>query len=222
MQAMLSNCKSNPVEEPPNEACSALAASFDYAKGQACRYEGQIPDEPIGDKFALAYLPGCVSFRICALQQCSRRRCADLGTGQKKNIPWSSGARPTCPARIYKVSKSAIRMNQQRRCRQADLRTRVPRYAGRSKVRHACGWDLLAVRIKTDNLRDLLSYHDYHSRPEWEAGPSAVCCNAERRTKCREQVLPVEREGGWYAPVVLLPSFLDHNCTSHSNYLPSC
>ena len=58
---MINNCKSNPVEEPPQQACKALAASYDYAKGQSCTYEGQIPDEPIGYDFALAYLPGCVS-----------------------------------------------------------------------------------------------------------------------------------------------------------------
>lgn len=58
---MITNCKTVPVEEPPEKACAALAPSANRAKGDACMYENKIPDEEVGYKYALKYLPGCVS-----------------------------------------------------------------------------------------------------------------------------------------------------------------
>ena len=61
LKSMLRDCQNPPVEEPANMACPALAPSYDQQKAFDCRYEGQIPDEPIGATGALRYLPGCVS-----------------------------------------------------------------------------------------------------------------------------------------------------------------
>jgi hypothetical protein len=63
LRGMLRDCQNPPVEEPANMACPALAPSYDQQKAFDCRYEGKIPDEPIGASGPLRYLPGCVSAR---------------------------------------------------------------------------------------------------------------------------------------------------------------
>lgn len=64
LQNMISNCKTVPVEEPPEKACAALAPSANRAKGDSCMYENMIPNEEVGYKYALRYLPGCVSLLL--------------------------------------------------------------------------------------------------------------------------------------------------------------
>jgi len=61
LQRMITECRTVSVEEPPEKACPALKPSADRAKGDACMYEGKIPDEEVGYRYALRYLPGCVS-----------------------------------------------------------------------------------------------------------------------------------------------------------------
>lgn len=61
LQNMISNCKTVPVEEPPEKACAALKPSANRAKGDSCMYENMIPNEEVGYNYALRYLPGCVS-----------------------------------------------------------------------------------------------------------------------------------------------------------------
>lgn len=68
---MINECKTVPVEEPPQKACAALVAS----SVAGCEHEHQIPNEPVGEEYALDYLPGC-------------------------NLVWNSGPKPTCSLRL--------------------------------------------------------------------------------------------------------------------------
>lgn len=61
---MINNCKTVPVEEPPEQACAALKPSADRSKGDKCHYQNNIPDEEVGYTGAIKYLPGCVSLGI--------------------------------------------------------------------------------------------------------------------------------------------------------------
>jgi hypothetical protein len=74
---MLKNCKNVPVEEPPNQACAALAPSYNQKQADACTYTGKIPNESIGFRRSIPRLAGC-------------------------NLPWTAGAKPTYSSAQYK------------------------------------------------------------------------------------------------------------------------
>ncbi|KAK9900079.1 hypothetical protein P389DRAFT_207648 [Cystobasidium minutum MCA 4210] len=86
LNRVLSECKRVPIEEPPNKACAALAASYDRRKGDQCSIEGMIPNEKVGAKGepSIKYLPGC-------------------------NLPWSTGAKPSCDSTVFKGNPGWIR-----------------------------------------------------------------------------------------------------------------